>query len=271
MISKINLPLSLKLLRRFDFPRKLGILEKLYGANLSRHGRCWVSCSNGVEWKLDLTDPCHRWIVFGKYEGGAGIELAQNYLKDGGVFVDSGANIGQWLLYLGHIRNLKALEFEPVTSERNWLTECLSHQDNWNADVFEFGLSSKDAEVEIQLDGSRSTLNMDWYKDSNNERERVLLKRLDETLERLDIDQVDFWKLDTEGAEKQALLGAQSYLENRKIKCIYFECHPLNYQEIRVYLQSLNYQIFDLRGAELLPKTVERIESTQDLVAIPAD
>jgi len=58
-------------------------------------------------------------------------------------------------------------------------------------------------------------------------------------------------------------------LENRKIKCIYFEFHPLNYQEITVYLQSLNYQIFDLRVAKLVPKTVERIESIQDLVAIP--
>jgi len=188
MVSKINLPLSLRLFRKFAFSGKPSILEGLYRASLDQHGRSWESCSNGIEWKLDLRDPCHRWFVFGKVERGSGIELAQSRLENGAVFVDSGAIIGQLLLYPSQIKGLKALEFEPLTSERRWLKECLPHQDKWSGEVFDFGLSSQDAEVEIQLDGSRSTLNMDWYKGANNEREQVSLRRFDETLERLDIE-----------------------------------------------------------------------------------
>ena len=222
MTIKAKLPFSLRLIRKLDFPRKLGVLERLYGHTLKRHGVTWVDCSNNVEWKLDLSDSCHRWIVYGKYEGGYGIELAKQFLKGGGTYVDSGANIGQWLLFLGHLPNLRALEFEPVRSERAWLNECVSAQDNWNVEIFDFGLSSENAEVEIQLNGPRSTLNMDWYQDRNLARENVSLRRLDKTLSELEVDTVDFWKLDTEGAEKEALIGAEAYLKNQKIPISFF-------------------------------------------------
>jgi len=162
MNQEINLPLLLRLVRRLEFPKKLGLLERLFGQRLSQNGVCWVECTNGVSWKLDLTDSCHRWIVFGKYEGGAGIDLAFSALKNGGVYIDSGANIGQWLLYLGHIIGLKSLAFEPVSSQREWLKESLSVQNNWDVDIFESGLGSENAELDIQVNGPRSTLQMDW-------------------------------------------------------------------------------------------------------------
>ena len=269
MIIKIKLPFLLRALRKLNFPRKLGVLERLYGWALNRHGVTWVDCSNDIEWKLDLSDSCHRWIVYGNYEGGEGIELAKQFLQNGGVYVDSGANIGQWLLFLGHLPNIRALEFEPVRSERSWLEECVTLQDDWNVEIFDFGLSSKDTEVEIQLDGPRSTLNMDWYEGKNLARETVSLKRLDATLNELKVETVDFWKLDTEGAEKEALIGAEDYLATQKIRCIYFECNPANYSAIKKLLESFDYQIFELHKGKLTPKIDTEIAFTQDLVTMP--
>ena len=124
-MNSIKLPATLNFIRRFEFPKKLGILERIYGRNLDSIGAGWVICSNGIVWKLDLKDPCHRWIVYGKYEGGAGIDLAMEKLKNGGVYIDSGANIGQWLLYIANLKGVKTIAFEPVKSERNWLAKCV--------------------------------------------------------------------------------------------------------------------------------------------------
>lgn len=72
-------------MRRFDFPRKLGVLEFLFGKLFSAKGVGWVECSNALNWKLDLDDTSHRWIVYGKYEGGLGIDLARKVLENGGL------------------------------------------------------------------------------------------------------------------------------------------------------------------------------------------
>jgi len=72
----------------------LGFLELLFGSTLASKGAGWVNCSNGVIWKLDLTELAHRWIVYGDYEGGVGLSFAKDSLKNGGIFVDSGSNIG---------------------------------------------------------------------------------------------------------------------------------------------------------------------------------
>ena len=136
-------------------------------------------------------------------------------------------------------------------------------------EIFDFGLSSKDTEVEIQLDDPRSTLNMDWYAGKNLARETVSLKRLDATLNELKVETVDFWKLDTEGAEKEALIGAEDYLATQKIRCIYFECNPANYSAIKKLLESFDYQIFELHKGKLTPKIDTEIAFTQDLVTMP--
>lgn len=244
-------------------------MERLFGRTLKQNGCCWVKCSNGISWKLDLGDPCHRWIVFGKYEGGAGIDLAASVLENGGVYIDSGANIGQWLLYLGHFPSLKILAFEPVSSQRTWLKECVSVQDHWTVDIFEAGLGSQNARLNIQTDGARSTLQMDWYKEKNHALEKIDIRPLDSVLEELDIEAIDFWKLDTEGAELEALLGAKNILQQRRIRYIHFECHPSNYADILALLKSCGYGVFDLLGHKLLVKTDTSIPSTQDLIAIP--
>jgi len=269
MKDAIKLPFFLETIRKYDFPKKLGILEALYGRRLAKSGLCWVECANGIRWKLDLTDSCHRWIVFGKYEGGAGIDYAASYLKNGGVYVDSGVNIGQWLLYLGSLPNLHCVAFEPVASQREWLQECLSYQNKWKVDIVSSGLGSQDFETEIQINGSRSTLHMDWYVDKALPKTTVAIKRLDRILADKRILHVDFWKLDVEGAELDALKGAQNLLETQSIKCIYFECHPSNYQEICKFLALFNYRVFDLKGSSTELKTDVQIAKSQDLIAKP--
>ena len=269
MQTVTRLPVGLGLLRKLALPKKLGLLEFLYGSALATREIEWVQCSNGITWKLDLRDPTHRWIVYGDYEGGIGISFAKNALKDGGVFVDSGSNIGQWLLYLGSIPNVRALEFEPVESQRLWLEECLDRQTDWQCKTFPWALGAKESETEIQCDGARSTLRPDWYKIKNLHKQSIKIKRLDDILEEEAVNHVELWKLDVEGAEYDALLGATGYLASQRIKRLYFECHHSSYLLSKKLLFECGYRLYDLTESGLQLKIDEVIHATQDLVALP--
>lgn len=122
------------------------------------------------------------------------ISIDYDHLWDsnGGIYIDSGANIGQWIIYLGDISKLKLMAFEPVRSERIWLKECVGHQENWNVDIIECGLSNETTSLDILVDGPRSTLQLDWYGGNNFRRETIDVIRLDDFLDRQNIDNVDF-------------------------------------------------------------------------------
>lgn len=266
-MKTIKIPFILNFIRKYEFPKKLGLLEFLYGKKLSHHGNAWVECSNGIPWKLNLEDVCHRWIVYGKYEGGGGIDLARRHLDRGGVYVDSGANIGQWLLYIASQKNIKTIAFEPVESERSWLTKCVEAQEDWNMSILPFGLGSEKGQLHIQKNGPRSTLNLDWYQNENHALEKIEIRRIENVLDELLVDKVTFWKLDVEGAELDALKGAEKYLREKRIEIIYFECHPDNYQSIRNFFRLYDYDVYNLVSGELISKQEDRILETQDLVA----
>jgi hypothetical protein len=95
------LPLLLRCLQPLEFPRKLGLCERLFANRLARLGDCWVRTSTGVVWRLDLRNPTHRWMVYGDYEGSGFLNWVRSNVPPTGAIVDSGANIGQMAVYFG--------------------------------------------------------------------------------------------------------------------------------------------------------------------------
>ena len=65
------------MIRILKMPEKLGLLESLLGSTLAALGTGWVKCSNGVIWKLDLTKPTHRSIVYANDAGAIPGDWAQ--------------------------------------------------------------------------------------------------------------------------------------------------------------------------------------------------
>lgn len=196
------------------------------------------------------------------------MEYAKNALQNGGVFVDSGANIGQWLLYLAHQEGVKTFAFEPVSSQRDWLEACLKVQHDWDVKVIEYGLAAKREHLKIQCDGPRSTLNTNWYQDKKLPTETIEVARLDQILSEYTVSEVTFWKLDVEGAELGALQGAEAFLKNKSIKNIYFECHPDNYSAVTNFLKGYGYKISYLQSnGELRLMQSNCLTQTQDLIA----
>lgn len=251
-------------------PHKLGLLERLFGKRLAKSGTGWVCCANGVVWKLDLSDLMHRWIVYGDYEGSSRLDWVRGWLGTGGNVIDSGANIGQMLLYMAPITGVKIFAFEPLQAANYWINECLKRQTGWQVELYSVGLSDKSTTAVVQVDGPRTTLRQDWYQGKNLETTEVQLERLDQLMKPEMTGSIRLWKLDVEGHEIEALQGAEGLLKKQKIEAIYIEVSRGQYQQVQQLLASLGYELFAFRGRGLLDKVFRPPEGTTELVAMPA-
>src|SRR5438045_3990573 len=150
----ITLPVTLRLIQRLDFPRKLGICERLFGSQIAKAGICWVQTGAGIPWKLDLANETLRWIVYGKYEGSAFLDWARAFLPRDGIVVDSGANIGQMLLYLAQwVPAGKVFASEPGKHQADWLEECLDANPLLPVELIRIGLGAETREAFLEEPG----------------------------------------------------------------------------------------------------------------------
>jgi len=233
-------------------------MERLYGRRLAHLGVAWVPTSTGLTWKLDLSNPTHRWIVYGKYEGAAFIDWARDHLPPDGVVVDSGANIGQMLLYLaGFVPRGRVLAFEPHPDARAWLMECLAKVPEFRVQCFPFALGTQPADLFLEAKGTPE-LHGAWSQVSNTAGQPIRVVRLQDMLAELGIGTVHLWKLDVEGYELAALEGAERLLQDRSIRAIYAELGFGNGPAIVAYLGKRGYRcgLFDRRGRLHPPSTL---------------
>jgi len=233
-------------------------------------GVCWVRCSNGVLWKLDLSNSSHRWCVFGDYEGPVQMRWMNRWLAQGGHVIDSGANIGQMTLFLHKLVGVTIHAFEPTESAANWLEASVSENAASNIQIIRRGLSSSQRAMAIQLDGARSTLRMDWYAGAGLETELVELIRLDDYLEKKSLEKVRLWKLDVEGHELEALQGAARALKTGAIEAILIEISESTAETVSGYLASVGYGLFRISEKSTLEPFSGPVTHNSNFVAIPA-
>ena len=83
----------------------------------------------------------------------------------------------------------------------------------------------------------------------------VNVRTINDICEELNIDRINFMKIDVEGFESDVLSGAKNLLENKKIEYILFELqdtilHSINRTSREVFeiIFNAGYQIIDLNG-----------------------
>lgn len=108
---------------------------------------------------------------------------------------------------------------------------------------------------------------------------RVQVRRLDDILEKLEIEKVDFMKLDVEGAELHVLYGAMKLLNRKSRPAMLVEVQdvrtePWGYaaREILQFLIRMDYRWFAIaeKGA-LLPINCGQASYDANLVALPLE
>jgi FkbM family methyltransferase len=244
MMKTVELPLMVRLLQQVEFPHKLGIMGRLFDSTLIRHEICWISTAAGRPWKLDLRSATHRWMVYGKYQGPGFHAWAKKTLPKNGVIVDSGANIGQMLIYLvNFIPQGRLLAFEPNTEAAQWLGECLQKYPELPVELLRLGLGATPGKAFLndeshpEFHGAQSFI-------SETGGLPIHIVRLEEEIAKRGIERVNLWKLDVEGYEISALEGARTLLARHAIDALYVEIFEENRERIKSYLSDFGYHCY---------------------------
>ena len=178
----------------------------------------------------------------GSYSGDQ-LSLLESLLEIDSVFVDAGANQGEFSVAAAIVAQQgKVIAFEPVTEYRERLTANLQLNGYKHVQVIPVALGEANGNLPIYdqqedfYDGTRHEGLPTLFASSTRgiAREIVEVRRLDDVLDRLAISRVDVIKLDIEGAEWIALRGAMNTL---------VKFHPILILEIgRETCQAAGYE-----------------------------
>ena len=205
------------------------------------------------------------------------IEAASSYLnnKEGNILaIDVGCNINpiiemnyaEWIenwnddftfLFLEKFPKSKSIAIEPL----HWQ----SFQKRWSQDsrveLLKIALSDNDGTEFMFYPGDRHVLSSFYIREDFNgevlNSQEVETKKLDTLFIESQIEEIDYLKIDTEGAEYKILLGAKDILEKKKINFIQFEYGLTDedipsVESIEKYLTDLGYKEVLVSGREKL-------------------
>ena len=148
-------------------------------------------------------------------------KLLSKELKKGMTCLDVGGNIGYYTLLESNIvgNNGKVIAIEPSPVNFKHLKKNLSIQDAKNVDAYNFAAGDVDGEVNFlvyrESNGS-FTIPDGETTDLPGELIKVPAKRMDTFLNELNIEHVDFVRMDVEGYEHHIIEGMKNIIKNSK-------------------------------------------------------
>lgn len=212
------------------------------------------------------------------------IRFVQRFLRPGMNVVDGGAHHGLYTLLSAKLvgKTGRVLAVEPSPREAKRLRRHLRVNRLRNVSLAVCALGEETSEAELYLVRGKN----DWCNslrppavDEPADRIRVPLRPMDDLLEELQMERVDFLKLDVEGAELSALRGAEKLLTGPHRPIILTELQdlrtlPWNYAACHIvrHLAARGYHWFTLSLEGGLSR-VSCVEEKYDanMVAVPAE
>lgn len=145
-------------------------------------------------------------LVSSRLREGKELEIISGFIKNGGVFLDIGANVGYYSLMAAKLGATKIISVEPnpIVLDRFKRNIKFNRFDR-KIKTFQIGIGAKKSTMELQLShidmGSSSIINSKLNSD------KILIKiiPLSELLKKEGITKVDVLKIDIEGFEDRAL------------------------------------------------------------------
>jgi len=190
--------------------------------------------------------------LYGIYEPSI-LDVIAKYLKKDDVFIDIGANIGQHSMFAASIveKNGKVYSFEPIPRIYKQLLDSV-HINKFNniVNVYNLALGEKD-NVQTLYISSKNIGGSSLIKTQGaDEKIEVKMTKGDNIL--LQLQQVNFIKIDVEGYEYEALSGISATLEHHHpIIILEFNGELYNRNsnhgdKIITLLNNLGYSLYDI-------------------------
>jgi FkbM family methyltransferase len=236
-----------------------------------------VDFDSTVKMKIDPSRSIGSAIYWTGYHEFREFLFLHRYLKSDMVFVDIGANQGEYTLFAAkRLTAGRVLAFEPLPSIRKVLHENIHLNSFKNIEVYDCGLSDREGvlpihEVEDEHEGLATLYPGDRASRSSI---AVELKTLDAIFPATGLKRLDFIKIDIEGAELSALQGSKKVLEMYK-PSVMIEINAITYatagytpDDVRRFFDDLKYQAFETRKRGTLRKCTD-LPSFGNIVFIP--
>jgi FkbM family methyltransferase len=139
----------------------------------------------------------------------------KSIVKQGDIVLDIGANFGYYSVLMSKIvgNQGRVLAFEPTQLYGKVLKQNIEINKIENVTVFDYGLSDKETEAEIGIEENSATLH--WVEEPIG-KEKISLKRLDSIIDSLQLNKIDFIKIDVDGHEPAFLQGAWNTIDKYK-------------------------------------------------------
>lgn len=191
--------------------------------------------------------------------------IAQQLISDGDIVFDVGANVGDWSDFvLKHKKNVKLYLFEPILDIYEKLFSRFKGCPN--VQIFPFAFNNipeiKSFFYYKQNSGlsslHRRSLVVEQQLNLVPETFKIQTKTLDSFTKEMNIEHINFIKIDTEGNEYYILKGAEKLIENQKIDFLQFE-YGGTYLESHAKLEAVfnlltkhKYEIFRITHQNLI-------------------
>jgi FkbM family methyltransferase len=136
-------------------------------------------------------------------------------LNEGDVVLDLGAHIGWYTLMMSRMVGDKGTVVSVEPNPINYAILCRNIKDNRleNVSAYQVALSDKNGYAEMSMSKNPTAHSLAYSTPNQTKTEKVKTMRLDTLMKQLDIGNIDFAKIDVEGAELKVLEGAPNTLK----------------------------------------------------------
>ena len=156
--------------------------------------------------------------------------LARYSIREGNIIIDAGAYLGSFTVFAAKKvgKNGKVIAFEPDPNNFEKLMKNINLNKLKNVIAIKKGLYSTNMKMVFDSSEVISHIISIDHKENLNNYMNIEVITLDEILEELQIDKVDFIKMDVEGAEVQVLQGCRRTLQKNRVNLAIASYHIVN-------------------------------------------
>lgn len=174
-------------------------------------------------------------------------------LKKGDVVIDAGGFWGTYALYAAKTVGAtgKVFVFEPDSTNRKQLISHLKLNDLNNITLINKGLWDKEDSLPFNSSGGLGSS----FAGAEEDSEHIDVTSIDIALEELDLKKIDFIKMDIEGAEIEAIRGAENTLKkgtNLAIASYHIVDGQSTYITLEKILEGMNYATKTDKSPEII-------------------
>ena len=178
-------------------------------------------------------------------------KVIKGLVKEGDVVVDAGAKIGYYTVLLSRAVGPtgKVYAFEPGKECFDILSRNVAENKCANVVLVNKALSGKDGEIKFYVN-EKDKASSSMLEETKHLGTEVIVECT--TLDNVVAEDVDFMKMDVEGAELDCLIGAKSLLKTCKQMVIEVPEERKDFEDIRQLLIENKYKIKRLDEGNIL-------------------